>query len=509
MLRKQLYTALFFLLAWLLFCYVSGISSHFHALPSGVHQSAQCDRASLAQNYYYNGLNFFYPEVNENRCIDGIVSCELPLTAFLSASLYKVFGYDEFWFRLLSFCFFSAGMLALFLWFKTRVNTIVAFLLIALLQSSPILMFYSAGFLPDIAALGLALIAWYLFARLFLPHPFLPNYTSASAKLIFVLCLSFAVASKTTVAIQLVSMMSLLMLSFFRTLKIHINDRKNAIRLLFLSCIIPVAWYFWSRHLSQTHNSQYFMMRIPIPEHWTDYKTAWLIYLANWPQQTFSEPLIYILAALLLLPVFLKKYISNEIWFISIINLLGSLAFLFLMIDQFKYHDYYVICLMPAFVINWLALSEAISKLPSRFWYLKIILLIGLIQMVIIQYNGGSVNLKERYTPGNYWEQSHINAESYDSLRLKIKQLNTINRNSCVVAGIDPSPNNILYMLHLRGHRVSPEHDSTRLNHIIYGAHPDYFISNDSLLESRIRNMVDSMPLLTSYDRIKVYRLYH
>ena len=508
MLRKQLYTVILFLLAWLLFCYDSGITDHFNALPSGVHQSAQCDRASLAQNYYYNGLNFFYPEVNENRCIDGIVSCELPLTAYLSAALYKVFDYDEFWFRLLSFCFFSAGMLALFLWFKTRMNAIVAFLLIALLQSSPILMFYSAGFLPDIAALGLALIAWYLFARLFLPHPYLPNFKSGLVKFIFVLCLSFAVASKTTVAIQLVCMLSLIALSFLKSLNIQIIDRKNAIRLLLFSCIIPVAWYFWSRHLSQTHNSQYFMMRIPIPENWNDYKTAWLIYLANWPQQTFSEPLIYIFVAILLLPIFLKKYISNELWFIAIINLLGSLAFLFLMIDQFKYHDYYIICLMPAFAINWLALSEAISKLPSRFWYLKIIILLALAQMVVTQYNGGTVNLKERYTPGNYWEQSHINASSYDSLRHKINQLNTINRNSCVVAGIDPSPNNMLYMLHLRGHRVSPEHDSTRLNHIIHGAHPDYFICNDSLLETKIRSMVDSLSMVTQHANIRVYKIH-
>ncbi len=505
---RHLYTILAFLIAWLLFCYSAGITSHFSALPSGVHQSAQCDRASLAQNYYYDGLNFLYPEVNENRCIDGIVSCELPLTAYLSAVLYKAFSYDEFWFRLLSFCFFTAGMLALFLWLKTRVNAIVAFLLVILLQSSPILMFYSAGFLPDITALGLALVAWFLFARLFLPHPYLPSYKHWMLKLLFVLSLSLAVATKTTVAIQLLTMLGVVSLSFLPSFKITIHQRKEALVLLVLSCLIPIAWFFWSRHLSMTHNSQYFMMRVPIPEHWSDYQTAWLIYLANWPQQTFSEPLIYLFTGLLFLPIFLKKYISNELWFIAIINLFGSLCFLFLMIDQFKYHDYYIICLMPSFIINWLALSEAIGKIPAKLWYIKIILLIALVQIVSVQYNGGTVNLQERYTVGNYWEQSHINAQSYDSLRQKLTQLHSINRNSCVIAGIDPSPNNILYMMHLRGHRVSPEHDSARLNHIIYGAHPEYFISNDSTLEQRINKMVDSMALVASHNTIKVYRLY-
>lgn len=271
---------------------------------------------------------------------------------------------------------------------------------------------------------------------------------------------------------------------------------------------MPIAWFFWSRHLSMTHNSQYFMMRVPIPDRWDDYQTAWLIYLANWPQQTFSEPLIYIFAALLLLPLFLKKYISNEIWWIAILNLAGSLAFLFLMIDQFKYHDYYIICLMPAFVINWLALSEAIQKIRPKFWYIKLAIFLALLKIVSIQYNGGTVNLSERYTPGNYWEQSHINAQAYDSLRIKINRLGIINRHSCVVAGIDASPNNILYMLHLRGHRISPEHDSARLNHIIYGAKPDYFICNDSALQSRIAGMTDSMPLLIQEGPLKVFRLY-
>lgn len=508
LLRKQLYTALSFLLAWLLFCFISGITDHFSALPSGVHQSAQCDRASLAQNYFYNGLNFFYPEVNENRCIDGIVSCELPLTAYLSACLYKTFGYSEFWFRLLSFSFFTIGMLALFLWLKTRINGISSFILVMLLQSSPILMFYSAGFLPDIAALGLALMAWYLFARQFLPHPYLPQYQHKLVSVLFVLCLSFAIASKTTVVIQLLTMLGVVVLSFIKPLNIHILQRRKALFLLSLACLIPLAWYFWSRYLSQTHNSQYFMMRVPLPERWDDYKTAWLIYLANWPQQTFSEPLIYIFAALLLVPIFLKKHISNELWYIANINLIGALAFLFLMIDQFKYHDYYIICLMPAFVINWLALSEAIQKIAPKYWYFKALIFLALIKVFFVQYNGGTVNLKERYTRGNYWEQSHIQAADYDALRLKLQKHPNINRHACVVAGIDPSPNNMLYMLHLRGHRISPEHDSTRLQHVIYGAHPDYFISNDSLLETRIRFMVDSLTLVTQHANIRVYRIH-
>lgn len=453
-------------------------------------------------------MKFLYPEVNENRCIDGIVSCELPLTPYLSAALYKVFSYDEFWFRLLSFVFFSLGMFALFLWLKTRMNSIVSFLLVCLLQCSPILMFYAANFLPDITALGLSLMALYLFTRLYLPHPYLPNFKSKWIEFLLIACLSFAVASKTTTAIHLLSLMGIVGLSFIKALNIHIVNRKRAISVLLLSCFIPLVWYFWSKHLAATHNSQYFMMRIPIPDKLEDYKTAWLIYLANWPQQTFSEPLIFIFSGALLLPLFLKRFISNELFYLSVINLIGSVAFLFLMIDQFKYHDYYIICLMPAFVLNWLALSEAIQKLPTKMWYIKVATLFALVWMFSIQYNGGTTNLRERYTPGNYWEQSHLPAESYDSLKHQLIALG-IDRNQCVVAGVDPAPNNMLYFLHLRGHRYSPEHDSARMDHIINGSHPKYLISNDSLLEVRISNMIDSMTFVTSQGKIKVFELHH
>lgn len=508
MLKTNLLILLKFLIVWIGFALVTGQFEHFKELPRGVHQSAQCDRASLAQNYYYGGLQLLYPEVNENRCIDGIVSCELPLTAYLSAILYKIFGYDEFWFRLLSYLFFSSGMFALFLLLKSRINEYVSLILILMMQASPILMFYAANFLPDISALGLSFIALFIFIRKFLPHPFLPPLRGSKWDIIFVVSMSLAIASKTTSAIHFVSMLSVVALSYIRQLDLPIINRKKALLNLVLCLIIPTLWFFWSRHLSMTHNSQYFMMRIPWSETYESYRTSWLIYLANWPQQTFSEPLIYIFFGLFFIPVFLKKHIQNGLWYLAILNFIGSLAFLFLMIEQFKYHDYYIICLFPSFALNWLILGDALSKLKSKFWWIKIAILACIIWAFSIQYNGGNVNLRERYTEGNYWDQSHVKSERYDSLRLKLNDLG-IDRNTCVASGYDPAPNNILYLLHLRGHRISKEHDSARMSHIIFGAKPSILISNDTALDSRIRNMTEKLEILTSQSDIKVFRIHH
>jgi hypothetical protein len=455
----------------------------------GVHQSAQCDRASLAQNYYYGGMKFLYPEVNENRCIDGIVSCELPLSSYLAACLYKLFGYSEFWFRLLSYLFFFAGMMALWFLLKTRMHLLTATALVLFVQASPILLFYGPGFLPDTVSLGLALLSWALFFGLHIRHPWLPSLTSIYWRVLFILALGLSVAVKTTSLLQWLSMAGLAVAAYLPFMKIALIDRKKLLVSLLWALLIPFVWYMWSRHLAATHNSQYFMMRVPLSETWQSYSDAWAVYLANWPPQVFADPLIYITVSLLLLVLFLKPFISKELWLLTCLNSAGSISFLFLMIEQFKYHDYYAICLIPAFFLNWLALADATNRLPKKFWYIKILLFIGICSALNMQFYSGRKNLDERYTEGNYWEQSHHRSTDLDTFRRSLDSLG-IDRNDCVMAGFDPSPNNILYLLHLRGHRISKEHEEERLRYILFGAHPQWLISNDSMLDKRIKALV-------------------
>jgi len=200
--RVSFLTVLKFILVWGALLLSANFFSHFNHLPMSVHQGAQCDRASLAQNYFYGNMNFFYPEVNEDRCVDGIVSCEFPLTSYLAAALYRTFGYDEFWFRLLSFLFAACGFFSLFLLIRHFLNEWIAFCLIGILQFSPILLFYTNNFLPDIASFGLAFVAWYFFVRLYIFHPFEPNTDKWVHKLIFWLSMTLSIAIKTTSMIQ-------------------------------------------------------------------------------------------------------------------------------------------------------------------------------------------------------------------------------------------------------------------------------------------------------------------
>jgi len=508
LIKKNLISFLTFLFVWIVFGYAAGVFQHLNEAPMGVHQSAQCDRASLAQNYYENGFDFFHPEVNEDRCTDGIVSCELPFTNYLAALLYKLLGFHEYWFRLLSYLFISLGMYAVFLLFRLYLHVITSFILVFFINASPVILFYSANFLPDITSLGLMLIAWYLFFKIHIAHTYHPPLKSSGYQLLMILCLSIGIASKTTSLIQWMTMLAVLIFSHISIFKINLLDRKKLSITLICSMLIPVAWFLWSRHLSQTHNSQYFMMSIPHSENMEAYQNAWHVYLANWPPQTFSEPMIYILMLLFFVVIALKKFISPQVWFISVINFIGSTAFLCIMIEQFKYHDYYVICLFPSFILSWIALAEASASIQPKFWWVKISAFILICLAGKQQFMLGTTNLEERYTPGNYWEQSHLNAKDYRVFGLQLKALG-INRDACVVAGNDNAPNNILYLLNLRGHRFSSDHDNERISHIINGSRPAYLISNDSNFTNKVRPAVKALKLKTTYKYLNAYDIVY
>jgi len=490
---------------WCLFNALIGGFSHFNERPMGVHQGAQCDRASIALNYYYN-LNLLYPEVHENRCKDGIVSCEFPLSNYLTAVLYKCFKYDEKYFRILTFIFVSIGMYTLFLLFTLYIKTIPAYLLLFILNASPILLFYASNFIPDASALGLSLSAWYLLFRLYIPHPYLPNYKKGVYVLCFILSLTFAMASKTTCFIHWMTMMGVYILSHFKTLKIELVNKKVLLSSLLFALILPIVWQLWARYLGKTHNSEFFILHIPLITDKVFYQNAWNVYLGNWPQETFTGPLQYLMGGLLLLPFLIKKHISNTLWYITVLNTLGCFLFMAIMINQFMYHDYYILCLLPAIALNWLAIGSAASKIKANLWWVKVGVLVILIIAMRLQFNYGRINLESRYTAGTYWEQSQQKTIDYSLFKNKINALG-ISRKNCVLVGYDGAPNNVLYLLDLNGRRINEDFNTEQIREAVNEISPQYLISNDSLFTKTMEPFFKEFKLISQEKYLSLYKV--
>jgi hypothetical protein len=354
--------------------------------------------------------------------------------------------------------------------------------------------------------LGLVLVAWYFFFRYFIPHPYIPAHGNKWQLYLFIVLLGLAIAVKTTCIIQWASMMCVLLLSYFKVTKIAFNKQKEALFSLLAALIIPLLWQAWARHLGQLHNSEYFMMHIPLPESYEVTKEAWSVYLGNWPAETYRTPFYLIVPVLLVLPFFLKKWMTDSLWYLTLFNTLFSSLFMALMIKQFMYHDYYVLCLLPALFINWIAMSTVVTKLNSGYWWLKSGIFILLIISFYYQFKFGKEHLEMRYTKGNYWEQSQQDTRDYNQFNNMIHGLG-VSRDHCVLVGFDGAPNNVLYFLDLNGRRINSDFSDEQIRDAVNSIAPTYVISNDTLFYKRISPLFKGLNKVAEFKYLKLYKV--
>ncbi|MFQ5686785.1 MAG: ArnT family glycosyltransferase [Candidatus Scalindua sp.] len=126
----------------------------------------QCATASIARNFYYNGMNIFYPQVLWGGATEGYIGeTEFHLYPFAIATLYKLFGVHESLGRLVSILAFCGG--AFFLYKLSRKYTDGATALIALLfyTFNPYIFFYSRAFQPESTMLFLSITMLYFFSE--------------------------------------------------------------------------------------------------------------------------------------------------------------------------------------------------------------------------------------------------------------------------------------------------------------------------------------------------------
>ncbi len=138
--------------------------------PQSVHHWRQSDCASITLMYSQTGMHFFEPQTH-NLTAAGNTSgynatSEVPLQYYFIATLYKIFGYHDFIYRLVNTLIFLLGLFYLFKTCYALFDDFFWSSAIALFFfTSPVLVFYGNNFLSDTSALAFALIAWHYFFR--------------------------------------------------------------------------------------------------------------------------------------------------------------------------------------------------------------------------------------------------------------------------------------------------------------------------------------------------------
>ncbi len=126
----------------------------------------QCYTASIARNFYYNGMNILYPQVSYGGNTEGYIGgAEFNLYPFMVALLYKVFGVHECLGRLASIIAFCGSAIFLYKLTKKYAGTTSGLVTLLFFTFNPYIFFYTRAFQPESAMLFFSITMLYFFSE--------------------------------------------------------------------------------------------------------------------------------------------------------------------------------------------------------------------------------------------------------------------------------------------------------------------------------------------------------
>ncbi len=121
--------------------------------------------AMIAENFYRNGFNIFYPQINWAGSSPGYIGTEFPLVPFIASLLYGPLGVHEWIGRSISVVFFVLGLPFFYLLVRKTSNERSAAFAAFIYAFVPLSIFASRSFMSDMTSLSFSIVALYCFSR--------------------------------------------------------------------------------------------------------------------------------------------------------------------------------------------------------------------------------------------------------------------------------------------------------------------------------------------------------
>jgi hypothetical protein len=494
--------------------------------PASMHQWGQCDRASIALNYYKENLSFLQPEVNN---LDGDMTgkgvSELPIIQYTVAQLWKVFGFHEWMYRLIEVLLLFGGLYCLFLTFRLFVqNVFLCIVGTLMIFTSPIVVFYGNNFLADAPSFSFVLMAWYyffLFREREKPKPLL----------ISIALFTMASLLKVSSMINLVAIGGIYLIERFPRMqfgegrKIFSGAMKPIV--YFISTIILVmAWYAYARQYSDGHKSLIFLTGTRTFWHCDNKLFVWQGFLKDMLPGVYHYYFLLLLCALFVLLLIKGKKIPAILHHLLIFLALGVLSIFLLFYESFRLHDYYLVTLMvlPVFILlgTFVLFERNYEKVVHSKWFagaLSVVLLFN-ISYAALKSGMRYFSLEDRkvyeyLAPKDelaQWRWYHWDYEQKTRAFEKMEPYNRghgISREDRVISLGDPSFNISLCLCDQKGFTINKPYDikdSTLCAMIKEGGAKYLFICNKD---------IDTIPdvqhftknKMGAYKNIDVYKL--
>lgn len=500
-------TLLFWAIAFGLFV-LFGLYQYLPYGPYGMHQGAQADRACIGLNYYQESMNFFEPRVMESRNMKGVTGMEFPIIAYASAMIYQLIGYNHLIYRVIEALIFLLGQ-----WAVWQIGSyfITKPLHRALIQiawiSSPILVFYSNNFLPEVPALSFSLMAWHYFFRYY--YGIEPKKSAWGFGLFSML----AALLKITYLIPGIAIIILWVIR--KKLPFEFIKNPKALLLSWAVGMIPViGWYTYSKFLTDISYNQHFLQQINPPSSISDFFENTRYALNTWIDSVYPRNFIVLLLLVWLYSLQRNIKQISLIGAISILLFLGFASIFILFNKQYRYHDYYFIQILPFLFFTLLYIYQTqLSQTIIFKGLVGIICAIGLYAAPVINYSHAKNQVRSTYTDGNYYCQNVLN--NIWDMEPTRAYINREFGSGEIIVAFDPSPNTMLYYLGRQGIRLAPDFEEILSVGIIQSkldektlAQP-YIIINEYFnypKDHYIHKLIEDKPVFTTGD-IRIYKL--
>ena len=455
-----------------------GFDDVFFRGPQGIHFMRQTDSLSFVSQYYNNGYDFFNPKLFNLKNIDGKAACEFPITYYLTAVLYSVFGKSPYLLKLIHLLILYVGVYYVYRLSYLLTKKISFSILITLfLFTSTVFNFYSFNYLPDSAALGLNLIGFY-----YIFHYFETNKSSSVATSFFFFSLGGLIKITYFINPLAVIALSLYSILYRKSKLISIKQAKKSILFGFLSTLPILLWYSYMLYYNNINESISFNTK-PLPI-WNLTKEeilhVWDTMINYWNSEYLAHPSMLLVAFMIFIQIIFRKKAEPILQATIFFLFLGNISYFILFYSQFKDHDYYALAFIPLVILLIINGIQTLANLEFR--YKPIVQKISTVLFLLIVAYGINYS-KHQMAKRHEIEIDEMNKISYliQKNSIEIDKLNLPNDAKFIVAP-DKCQNGGLFYLDKEGWNIEDPQNITHAKiTVLKEAGADFLLVENSI----------------------------
>ena len=480
-LDKEIYRVLLFTLVVLIVSYFANYFEILFYRPQSIHFTRQTDSLSFVVNYFQNGMHFFSPQTFNLTTVNGNAACEFPILYYITAILYFIFGEHEFFLRLINILIVFTGLYYAFKAANMFLHDwVLSYLVIFLVFSSTVVLYYANNFLPDSAALGFSLIGLYHFVK----YAFKNNNKCLIFSFVF---LTLAGLLKAT---YMIFPLVIIGLFIIEKIGVKLSDEKifANIKLFIILSIssftIVFSWYYYAINYNTINGDFYFLTSTtPIWELSKDtIKSTLNIIHKYWKIDYFSYYTFYFIYISIAVSLLLIKWSNRLLRIFLFFLIIGTASYFILFFEKFRDHDYYILLVFPLVLFLFINTIASIKKIFNSKYILYVLYVI--LFVLVYESNETAINNQNK----RYLNRSSSNYiyNNFNDIRPKLDSLNISDNQIFIVVG-DSTRNGSLYFLKKRGWTIADTSEiSLQAFNNALKTNPDYLIiTEDYFLKNK------------------------